>query len=132
MGMQFAAPHPECTFHHEGEYLRAHVGPASAAEIRDCYQALASLVVEHKFERVLVLGLGEQHAHSHLGARDVVVALHQIGVPAGFKVAMVPKSDATLNGFRHAELAARERGMRVQVFREEAQAVRWLTQPELH
>jgi hypothetical protein len=130
--MQFAAPHPDCTFRQEGEYLHAQVGAAGAGEIRECYQALASLVIEHRFERVLVLGVGEQHAHSHLGARDLVVALHEIGVPAGFRIAMVPKSDATLNAFRHAELAARERGMRVLVFREEAHAVRWLTQPELH
>jgi hypothetical protein len=130
--MELARPHPECTVHKEGAYIRADVGHGSSSEIQACYRTVASLALEHKFERVLVVGVGDRDSHSHLTARDVVIALDVIGVPAGFKLALVGKTDATLNGYRHAEIAAKERGLRVKVFREEQPAIDWLTRPELH
>ena len=130
--MQLAQPHPECTVHHEGSYVRAQVGGGTATEVQDCYRTVASLALEHKFNRVLIIGLGTDDAHSHLTARDVIVALDVIGVPAGFRLAFVPKSDVTLNGYRHAELEADRRGLRAKVFMTEADAIHWLTAPELH
>ena len=56
----------------------------------------------------LVVGIG-QDSHSHLA-----------------------KTDATLNGFKHAEYAANERGLRARVFRDEDAAVEWLVQADLH
>lgn len=130
--MELARPHPDCTIHKKGAYIRADVGHGSAPEIQECYRTVASLALEHKFERVLVVGIGDRDSHSHLTARDVVIALDVIGVPAGFKLALVAKSDATLNGYKHAEIAAKERGLRVRVFRDERAAVDWLTAPEIH
>jgi hypothetical protein len=130
--MQLAQPHPECTVHHEGSYVRAQVGGGTATEVQDCYRTVASLALEHKFTRVLIIGLGTDDAHSHLTARDIIVALDVIGVPIGFKLAFVPKSDVTLNGYRHAELEADRRGLRAKVFMAEADAIHWLTAPELH
>jgi hypothetical protein len=130
--MQLAQPHPDCTVDHEGEYVRAHVGGGSATEVQECYRTVASIALEHKFNRVLIIGLGTDDAHSHLTARDIVVAFDVIGVPIGFKVAFVPKSDVTLNGYRHAEIEADKRGLRAKVFFAEHDAIRWLTEPELH
>lgn len=130
--MELARLHPECTVHNEGAYIRANVGHGSSSEIEECYRTLASLALEHKFERVLVVGLGERDSHSHLTARDVVIAFDVIGVPAGFRLALVGKTDATLNGYRHAEIAAKERGLRVKVFKDEQAAIDWLTAAELH
>ena len=130
-GMELARPHPDCRIDHAGRYVRADVGDGSATEVQECYRTLASLALEHKFTRVLVVGIG-QDSHSHLTARDVVIAFDVIGVPAGFKVAFVAKTDATLNGFKHAEYAANERGLRAKVFRDEDAAVEWLTQPDVH
>jgi hypothetical protein len=130
-GMELARPHPDCRIDHAGRYVRADVGDGSASEVQECYRTLASLALEHKFTRVLVVGIG-QDSHSHLTARDVVIAFDVIGVPAGFKVAFVAKTDATLNGFKHAEYAAKERGLRAKVFRDEDAAVEWLTEPDVH
>ena len=130
-GMELARPHPDCRIDHAGRYVRADVGDGSATEVQECYRTLASLALEHKFTRVLVVGIGRD-SHSHLTARDVVIAFDVIGVPAGFKVAFVAKTDATLNGFKHAEYAANERGLRAKVFRDEDAAVQWLTQPDVH
>jgi hypothetical protein len=130
--MELVRPPPDCTIHKEGAYIRADVGHGSAREIQECYRTVASLALEHKFERVLVVGIGNRDSHSHLTARDVVIALDVIGVPAGFKLALVGKSDATLNGYKHAEIAAKERGLRVMVFRDEQAAIEWLTAPEVH
>ena len=129
--MQLASPHPECTVDHVGQLIRARIEGGTSSQIEECYRALASLALQHKFERVLIVGTGGD-PHAHLGARDAVVAFGEIGVPAGFKLAFVATNDATLNGFRHAEIEARNRGLRVKLLRNEAQAVAWLTEPDVH
>jgi len=130
--MQLARPHPNCVIERGEEYVRANVGHGTPAELEECYRTLATIVLEHKFKRVLVVGTSDQHAHSHLAARDAVLAMDVIGVPAGFKIAFVGKSDATLNGYSHAEIAARDRGLRAKVFRDEPEAIQWLTAPDIH
>lgn len=130
--MQLANPHPECVVHHAGEYVRAHVGSGTDAEVQECYRTVASVALEHKFTRVLIVGIGKGAAHAHLAARDIVIAMSVIGVPAGFKMAFVPTSTETLNGYRHAEIEAANRGLRAKVFDTEDDAVAWLTAPEVH
>ncbi len=109
--------------------------PSSAAdnvdEIQECYRTLATLALEHKFNRALVVGVAADDPVNHLAARDAVIALHVIGVPAGFRLAFVPHTPETLNAFRHAEIEAAARG-RVKVFAGETDAVRWLTAEEIH
>lgn len=129
--MELARPHPDCKIDHAGQYVRADVGDGSSNEVQECYGTLASLALEHKFTRVLIVGIG-QDSHSQLTARDVVIAFDVIGVPAEFRIAFVAKTDATLNGFKHAEYAATERGLRARVFRDEDTAIEWLTKPDLH
>lgn len=130
--MQLANPHPECVVHHAGEYIRAHVGSGTATEVQECYRTVASLALEHKFTRVLIVGIGKRDAHAHLAARDIVIAMSVIDVPAGFRMAFVPMSTETLNGYRHAEIEAAQRGLRAKVFDTEDDAVAWLTAPEVH
>lgn len=129
--MELARPHRDCKIDHVGRYVRADVGDATATEVQECYRMLASLALQHKFTRVLIVGMGYD-SHSHLTARDVVIAFDVIGVPAGFKIAFVARTDATLNGFKHAQYAAHERGLRAKVFEREETAVKWLTEPDLH
>lgn len=112
--------------------MRAYVGAGSMNEVQECYRNVATVALEHKFQRVLIVGVGTDHSHSHLAARDVVIALHVIGVPAGFRIAFVPRSDVTLNGYRHAEIEAQNRGLRARVFHDEEDAIRWLTEREVH
>ena len=130
--MLLAQPRPDCTIVHAGEYIRAGVGPGRRHEIRECYRALAALTLEHKFTRALIVGLAGDDPTPPLAARDAVVAFHVIGVPAGFKLALVPPPAETLNAFRRAEAEGANRGLRVKVFADEAEAIRWLTAPELH
>ena len=130
--MELARPHPECTISQVEDGIRAYVGGRSAAEVQECYRTMAALTLQDKFRRALVVGAGEGDPHAHLAARDVVIAFDVIGVAAGFKIAFVPRSDATLNSYRHAEIEAEKRGLRAKVFRDEQEAVRWLTERELH
>ena len=130
--MLLAQPRPGCTIVHEGEYIRAEVGPARRHEIRECYRALAALTLEHKFTRALIVGLAADDPNPPLAARDAVIAFHVIGVPAGFKLALVPPTPDALNAFRRAETEGANRGLRVKVFAIEADAIRWLAAPELH
>jgi hypothetical protein len=130
--MQLARPNPECSVRQEGEYIRADVGSGSPDEVQECYRTLAALALEHKFTRVLVVARGDDDAHSLLAARDMVIALHVIGVPGAFKIAFVAADDATRNGFRHAEVEAVNRDLRAKVFDYEHDAVRWLTAADIH
>ena len=127
-----AQPYPECSIRAGPGYIRADIGSGTSSEIQDCYRRAAEIALGHRFLRVLIVGVGENDAHSHLAARDIIIALHQLGVPAGFKMAFVPKSDVTLNGYRHAEIEANNRGLRAKVFQDEKEAARWLTEAELH
>jgi hypothetical protein len=130
--MRLAQPHPACEIVHAGQYVRADVGSGSAEETHECYRTIATLVLQQKYERALVVGLAHDDPINHLAARDIVIALHVVGVAAGFKLALVPRTEPTLNGFKHAESEGRLRGMRVQIFDTEAEAVRWLTEPDKH
>jgi hypothetical protein len=130
--VQLARPHPECSVDHVGQYIRAHVGSGSSEQLQECYRTLASLALQHKFNRVLVVGIASGDPHAHLAARDIVIALSVIGVPVGFRMAFVPTTDETRNGYRHAEIEAANRSLRAQVFDNEPAAVAWLTQPEVH
>ena len=130
--MPLAQPHPGCSIEDRADYIRAEVRAGNRAQLHDCYRTVAELALKHKFGRVLIVGAGGDDAHGHLGARDAVVALNAIGVPAGFRLAFVAASDPTLNGYRHAEIEARKLGLRAQVFRGEADAVAWLTRPDVH
>lgn len=125
-----AQPHPECSICEAGGYIRADVGSGTPSEIQGCYRRAADIARAHNFRRVLIVGVGEDDAHSHLAARDIVIALHQLGVPAGFKMAFVPRTDVTLNGYRHAEIEAKNRGLRAKVFLDEEAAIRWLAEPK--
>ena len=130
--MQLAQPHPDCTISHEGRYVRAIVGPGSARQIQECWRTIAALALENKFSRALVVGTAAGEPLAQLAARDAVIALHEIGVPAGFKLAFVARTSEALNAFLHAEIAAEARGLRVKVFRDEAAATRWLAAEEVH
>jgi len=124
--------HPDCRVEHNGRYVHAYVGPRHLDDVQECYRHIASLAAEHKYSRILIVGDEAHDPISHLAARDVVIALAVIGVPAGFRLALVPRAHGPLNGYRHAEIEAKQRGLRVRVFDNEEEATRWLTAPEVH
>ena len=130
--MQLAQPHPDFSIVNHGPYVRAYVGPVQPNEVLECYRTLVVAALEQKFIHVLVVGEAIGDPLSHLAARDAVIAFADIGVPAGFKLALVPRSYDSLSGYRHAEIEAARRGIRAKVFSEEDEAVRWLTAPERH
>ena len=130
--MLLAQPRPGCTIGHEGEYIRAQVGPARRHKIRECYRALAALTLEHEFSRALIVGLGADDRIDPLAVRDAVIAFQVIGVPASFRLALVPHTAEALNRFRDTETEGANLGLRVKLFADEVEAVRWLTAPELH
>ena len=125
-------PHPECTVHHEPGFVRAYIGVAHSQTIRECYEHIVTLALENRLTRVLVVGDRASDPLGHLAAHDAVVALAEIGVPAGFRLAFVPRAHEPLNAYRHAEIAAQRLGLRVQVFLDEGAAAGWLTAREEH
>lgn len=130
--VQLSQPSSECSIVHEGRCIRANVGGGRHDEILECYQTLAVLALKHKFTRALIVGTGAGDAMIHLAARDAVIALAELGVAPGFRIAFVGLTHETLNGYRHAEIAATERCIRARVFDREAEAMRWITEPDQH
>jgi hypothetical protein len=133
-GMELLArPHKDCQVIHEGRYVRALVGAAESPEdVHECYRALIYLAIQHRFDRALVVGEAADDPLHHLAARDGIIALHQIGVPAGFKIAFVPRTAETLNAYRHAEIEAKHRGIRARVLFDEEEAIAWLAEEDKH
>lgn len=131
--MQPLSPSPaNCSVHEADGHARVDVGGAAPGEVHECYRTVVRLVLRHKFQRVLLIGIAEVDPDSHFVARDVIIALDLIGVPAGFKIAFVPKSDASLDAYREAEMEAKTRGLRAKLFNSEKQAIRWLTAVDQH
>ena len=130
--MELPAPHPECAIHDVGHYVRVVLTGGSDRQVYEYYQHLVMLTLRHSLTRLLIVGKGGGSPYAHLGARDALIALHGVGVPAGFKIAFVPHTDPIRNGYRHAEIEAEKRGLRAKVFAEEEQAIAWLTNPDMH
>jgi hypothetical protein len=100
--------------------------------VEECYRMAAVIALEQKFTRVLVIGAAAGDPMTHMAAFDALVALADIGVPAGFRLALVALTHESLNAYRHAEIEAARRGLRAKVFSDEDEALRWLTEPERH
>lgn len=130
--MRLEQPSAGCSIEVHAAHIRASVASRSSGDIRECYRAIATLALEHRIGRVLVIGVSVHDAHSHLAARDAVIAIHELGAPQGFRIGFVPQSDATRNGYRHAETEAIARGMRARMFPDEAAALAWLLAPDVH
>jgi hypothetical protein len=130
--MELARPHPECPVVRVGSIIRGEVGPGSSENVLECYRSFVVVLIQQKAHRALLLGRANADPLWHLAARDAVIALHVIGIPAGFRLALVPFTYETLNGFKHAEIEACQRGLRVQLFRDEQEAMQWLSEAERH
>jgi len=81
-----------CEIRHTGSALRVAVGPGLADEVQECYRAAATECVHHGCHRVLVLGSAHVDATAHIAGRDALRSLALAGVPAGFRLALVPLS----------------------------------------
>ena len=130
--MELARPHPECPVVRINSVIRGEIGPGSSETVLECYRAFVVVVIQQRADRALLLGRANEDPVSHLAARDAVIALHVIGIPAGFRLALVPFTHETLNGFKHAELEASQRGLRARLFRDEREAMHWLSEAERH
>ena len=119
-------PSAACKVEHRDGYVHAYVGSKYLDEIRECYAHIAALAVQHRYARLLVVGDDAYNPVSHLAIRGLVSALSAMGVPAGFRLALVPRAEAALDGYRQAEFEGSQRGLAVKVFDTEDDACGWL------
>ena len=117
----------DCKVEQRDGYVHAYVGSKYLDEIRECYAHIAALAAEHRYARLLIVGDDAFNPASHLAIRGLVIALSAAGVPAGFRLALVPRAEASVEGYRHAEFEGSQRGLAVKVFELEEDASGWLT-----
>jgi hypothetical protein len=117
----------DCSVDAKDGYVHAYVGCKALDEIRECYAHIAALAAQHRYVRLLIVGDDAHNPVSHLAVRGLVVALSAVGVPAGFRLALVARAESCIDGYRQAEFEGSTRGLAVRVFEQEADAAGWLT-----
>jgi len=115
-----------CDLKHEASWLRATVGPGLAAEIQECYRAIAMECLRGNCQRVLILGQAKVDATAHLAGRDALRSLALAGVPGGFRLAFVALSSNLVGIYDDAVLEADRLGLDARRFGAEEEAARWL------
>jgi hypothetical protein len=103
-------------------------GPVDGATLEQAFGGALATCAEHDVWRVLT-DLREMSAgHSVVDLFGLVTSMAELGIAAKLREALLPGSDPgtrELAGF--FETAAVNRGLRVRVFADEADAVAWLT-----
>lgn len=115
-----------CSIQSTGNMVRATVGPGDAAEIQDCYRAIAVFCIQSQVRCALVVS-GDGEATDHLALKDGMSCVAMAGLPQDFRLALVatPETQAV---YALAEEAARHSGIKAKLFQTEEEAVSWLNE----
>ena len=115
-----------CQIERQPGWLRASVGPSLAAEVQECYRAVAMECLHNGCHRVLIVGSSSFDATAHIAGRDALRSLALAGVPDGFRLALVALTPDLVDIYDDAVLDADRLGIEARRFGTEAEAERWL------
>ena len=107
-------------------YVRARVGPGLAAEVQDCYRALAARCLHGGCQRVLVLGDATIDPFYHLALRDALRSMALAGMPDDFRLAVVALTPGLIAVYDAAVVEAQRLGLTARRFMTESDAEAWL------
>ena len=109
-----------------GGYVRVDFGSCNAAELPEVYQAFASFCLDRKATRAL-LKAGDDFPNGHYALREALTTMAQFaGIPADFKLALLPSTRPVEAVYREAQVHLRASGLNAWVFTAEDEAVDWL------
>jgi len=110
----------------EKDYVRAEViGRETAGETAQFLKELAAVVREHERVRVLVV-VRESRAIFKVEDYGLSDYFKTMAAQPGARVALVGDSSESYAAHGYIELLARQRGLAVRAFRDEAEALEWL------
>ena len=109
-------------------YLRATVAGTRAHDVQECYRAIAEECLRRHCERVLILGNSMSDAFAHLAGRDVLRSMALAGVSARFRLALIAQTPDLIAIYDTAVVEARRLGIDARRFRNEKDAVKWLSE----
>jgi len=115
-----------CEISQHPGFLRASVGPGLADEVQECYRALAGACITRACNRVLVIGHATLDPFYHLAGRDALRSIALAGVPADFRLALVPMAAGLIAVYDAAVVEAGRLGLQARRFITEEEARRWL------
>jgi hypothetical protein len=107
-------------------YVRVDFGSCNAAELAALYRGFAAFCLDNKVTRAL-LKAGDNDPRGHYRLRDALMTMaHLAEIPAEFKLALIPSTQAIEIVYREAQRHLRAAGLNAWVFDTENEAVDWL------
>jgi hypothetical protein len=107
-------------------HIRVAVGVGLASQVQECYRAFVNECLQRTCVRALVLGTARIDEFQHLALRDVLRSMALVGLPAGFRLALVPMTPNLIAIYDAVVVEAARHGIEVRRFPSEEAAVRWL------
>jgi hypothetical protein len=107
------------------EHVRLEFGPSTVNEISELYRALAVRCLEMQAARVLVV-VGDDEPAGEQALRDALTVMVLVGLPTGFKLALVTASPKVAYTYRLLPRDLPAAGIRTGLFENEEAAKRWL------
>lgn len=106
--------------------MRVDFGSCNSTELAAVYQAFAAFCLDNKVTRAL-LKAGDDHPNGHYALRDALTTMARFaGIPADFKLALIPSTRPIEAVYREAQGHLRAAGLNAWVFAAENEAVDWL------
>jgi hypothetical protein len=107
------------------EHLRIEFGPSTVNEISELYRALAIRCLEMQAARVLVV-VGDDEPAGEQALRDALTVMVLVGIPTGFKLALVTASPKVAYTYRLLPRDLPAAGIKACLFESEEAAKQWL------
>ena len=106
--------------------MRVDFGGCNSSELTAVYRAFAAFCLNNKVTRAL-LKAGDNDPPGHYRLRDALASMAQrASIPAEFKLALIPSTQAIDAIYREAQGHLRAAGFNAWVFSSEIEAVDWL------
>jgi hypothetical protein len=107
-------------------YVRVDFGNCNSLELAEVYSAFTAFCLENQVTRAL-LKAGDDYPNGHYRLRDALIAIARVaGMPADFKLALIPSTRPIELVYREAQGHLRAAGCNAWVFGNETEAVDWL------
>ena len=109
-----------------GRHVRGCIAPGESDGALSRWRSLGQECFRAGVTKVLVVSDGSGDPTSTWAIRHSIQAMALAGLPSNFSIALVARTAHACRIYKYAEAVAERRNMRVKVFFNEVEAVRWL------
>ena len=117
----------DCNIAQGEHYIRGTVGEGLAIEVQECYRAFVNECLQRQSRCALIVGRARSDAFLLLALRDVLRSMTLVGLPPGFRLALVSETAELIAVYDAAMIEALRCGIEAKRFAAEAEAAAWLT-----